>query len=92
MRKITLTSLYMRQLIRAGQVTCYHQTLGEIPISNDPMTEPDIIVHCKRKDGQLNYDTLLFCSVAYAAKVNPSDPGNHYWKVTLRFLYEIVEI
>lgn len=92
MRKITLTTLYLRQLIRVGTVTCFHQTLGEIPYSSDPANEPDILVHCKRKDGTLSYDVLLLCSVAYAAKVNPSDNGNHYWKVTLRFRYEIAEI
>jgi hypothetical protein len=92
MLRIVLSDLYIRQLLRAGVVTVYYQTLGTPPIPDGQGVESDIIVHAKRRNGELKYDQLIMASVVFAALVNPTDSSNHYWKITLRHRFEIPEL
>lgn len=92
MLKICLTDLYIRQLIRAGSVTVYYQTLGTPPKPDGQGVESDIIVHAKRRNGELKYEELIMASIVFAALVNPADTSNHYWKLTLRLRFIIPQL
>lgn len=92
MRRIILTDLYMRQLSRNGSLTFFYETLGQIPTQCDDGSDYQVLVHGKRRDGQLQYTHAYIARIVYAAATHPGNTSNHWYKVTLEAMYEIQEL
>lgn len=88
MRRIILSGLYWRALQHQRSVSLFYPTIGVIGYGPD---EKVLVCQRERKGDKLT-DMMCICTIAYAAHVNPSDPGNHYWKITLAMHDEVVDV